>query len=162
MLFRSMAKAFFYRSEWLPSTIKCLELAEQFPDSRYSPDVHLLASKNYLIQRNIPKARIMLSRTVDVAWQQQRYDVLSEAFQLMAEEAITQGDFDAAERPYRQAIAQCTDEEQRAKWQTDLIHYMESSHPEVVRDIVEKRAITDANRPNLLKALDAFRNTWQA
>ena len=49
-----------------------------------------------------------------------------------------------------------------AKWQTDLIHYMESSHPEVVRDIVEKKAISDANRPNLLKALDAFRNTWQA
>ncbi|MFM2134036.1 MAG: hypothetical protein RL156_1317 [Bacteroidota bacterium] len=115
-----MAKAFFYRSEWLPSAIKCMELAEQFPDSPYSPDAHLLASKNYLIQRNLPKAKIMLSRTVDVAWQQQRYDVLSEAFQLMAEEAMVQGDFDAAQRPYRQAILQCTDDEQRARWQTDL------------------------------------------
>ena len=115
-----MAKAFFYRSEWLPSTIKCMELAEQFPDSPYSPDAHLLASKNFLIQRNLPKAKIMLSRTVDIAWQQQRYDVLSEAFQLMAEEAIVQGEFDDAQRPYRQAILQCTDEEQRAKWQTDL------------------------------------------
>ncbi|MFN4770293.1 MAG: tetratricopeptide repeat protein [Candidatus Kapaibacterium sp.] len=115
-----MAKAFFYRSEWLPSAIKCMELAEQFPDSPYSPDAHLLASKNYLIQRNLPKAKIMLSRTVDIAWQQQRYDVLSEAFQLMAEEAMVQGDFDGAQRPYRQAILQCTDDEQRARWQTDL------------------------------------------
>jgi len=49
-----------------------------------------------------------------------------------------------------------------AKWQMDLIHYMEASHPDVLRDIVEKKAITDTNRPNLLKALDAFRNTWQA
>jgi len=49
-----------------------------------------------------------------------------------------------------------------AKWQTDLVHFMEASHPEVVRDIVEKKAITDANRPELLKALAAFRNTWQA
>ena len=49
-----------------------------------------------------------------------------------------------------------------ARWQADLISYMEASHPEVVKDIVEKRAITDANRANLLKALDAFRNTWQA
>ncbi|MFM8569757.1 MAG: hypothetical protein ACKOB6_09170, partial [Candidatus Kapaibacterium sp.] len=115
-----MAKAFFYRSEWLPSTIKCLELVEQFPESPYAPDAHLLASKNYLIQRNLPKAKIMLSRTVDIAWQQQRYDVLSEAFQLMAEESMVRGDFDDAQRPYRQAILQCTDEEQKAKWQTDL------------------------------------------
>jgi len=49
-----------------------------------------------------------------------------------------------------------------ARWQADLINYMEASHPEVVKDIIEKRAITDANRVNLLKALDAFRNTWQA
>jgi F-type H+/Na+-transporting ATPase subunit alpha len=49
-----------------------------------------------------------------------------------------------------------------AKWQADLIYFMEASHPELVRDIAEKKAITDANRANLLKALDAFRNTWQA
>jgi len=49
-----------------------------------------------------------------------------------------------------------------AQWQADLINFMEASHPEVVKDIVEKKAIVDANRSNLLKALDAFRNTWQA
>jgi F-type H+-transporting ATPase subunit alpha len=49
-----------------------------------------------------------------------------------------------------------------AKWQEDLINYMEASYPEVVKDIDEKKAITDSNRSNLLRALDAFRNSWQA
>jgi F-type H+-transporting ATPase subunit alpha len=49
-----------------------------------------------------------------------------------------------------------------AKWQADLINHMESSHPEILRNIVEKKMITDDSRANLLKALDAFRNTWQA
>jgi F-type H+-transporting ATPase subunit alpha len=51
---------------------------------------------------------------------------------------------------------------QMVRWQADLIDYMEASYPEIVRDIVEKKAISDANRANLIKALDAFRNTWQA
>jgi hypothetical protein len=49
-----------------------------------------------------------------------------------------------------------------AKWQADLINYMEASHPEIVKDIAEKKVITDTTRSNMLKALDAFRNTWQA
>ena len=49
-----------------------------------------------------------------------------------------------------------------AKWQLDLINYMESSYPEIVRDVAEKKAIVDATRSNLVKALDAFRNSWQA
>ena len=49
-----------------------------------------------------------------------------------------------------------------ARWQADLLNYMDASHPEVVKGIVEKRAITDEIRANLLKGLDAFRNTWQA
>jgi len=49
-----------------------------------------------------------------------------------------------------------------AQWQADLIAYMEASYPEIVRDITEKKAITDANRASLLKALDAFRSSWQA
>jgi F-type H+-transporting ATPase subunit alpha len=49
-----------------------------------------------------------------------------------------------------------------AQWQTDLLKYMEASHPEIVKDIAEKNSITDAIRANLIKALDAFRNSWQA
>jgi hypothetical protein len=37
---------------------------------------------------------------------------------------------------------------------------MEASYPEIVRDIAEKKAISDATRASLLKALDAFRSSW--
>src|SRR5829696_1666255 len=50
---------------------------------------------------------------------------------------------------------------QMAQWQADLIAYLEASHPEIVRDIAEKKAISDATRASLLKALDAFRSSWQ-
>jgi F-type H+-transporting ATPase subunit alpha len=52
--------------------------------------------------------------------------------------------------------------EKMAQWQADLPRFMESSHPEVARSIIEKKIITDENRVNLTKALDAFRNSWQA
>jgi F-type H+-transporting ATPase subunit alpha len=50
---------------------------------------------------------------------------------------------------------------QMSRWQVELISYMEASHPEIVKDIIEKKSISDATRVNLLKALDSFRNTWQ-
>jgi F-type H+-transporting ATPase subunit alpha len=49
-----------------------------------------------------------------------------------------------------------------AQWQTDLLRFMESSFPEIGRDLVEKKMITDSNRQNLVKALDAFNQSWQA
>jgi F-type H+-transporting ATPase subunit alpha len=39
---------------------------------------------------------------------------------------------------------------------------MEASHPEIGRDITEKKQITDSTRPAMSKALDAFRRSWQA
>lgn len=52
--------------------------------------------------------------------------------------------------------------EKMAQWQADLIRYMATSYPEVGKDIVVKKAITDDNRAALVKALDAFRAGWQA
>ncbi|MBL8102046.1 MAG: F0F1 ATP synthase subunit alpha [Anaerolineales bacterium] len=49
-----------------------------------------------------------------------------------------------------------------AQWQADLIRYMASSYPEIGKDIVTKKAITDDNRAALTKALDGFRAGWQA
>lgn len=51
--------------------------------------------------------------------------------------------------------------EKMAQWQADLIRYMETSYPEIGKDIVEKKAITDDNRAALTKALDSFRAGWQ-
>jgi F-type H+-transporting ATPase subunit alpha len=49
-----------------------------------------------------------------------------------------------------------------AQWQSDLLKFMEASYPEIGRDIAEKKMITDSTRANMVKALDAFRHTWQA
>ena len=49
-----------------------------------------------------------------------------------------------------------------AQWQADLLKFMEASHPEIGRDITEKRMITDSTRAAMAKALDAFRHSWQA
>jgi len=52
--------------------------------------------------------------------------------------------------------------ENMAQWQADLIRYMSTSYPEVGKDLIQKKAITDDNRTALVKALDAFRAGWQA
>ena len=52
--------------------------------------------------------------------------------------------------------------EKMAQWQADLIRYMATSYPEIGKDIVTKKAITDDNRAALMKALEAFRAGWLA
>ena len=49
-----------------------------------------------------------------------------------------------------------------AQWQADLIRFMATSYPEVGKDIIMKKAISDDNRAALIKALEAFRTGWQA
>lgn len=115
-----MAKSYFYKNEWLPSQIKCSELIDKFPDGDLSPDAHLLFAKNLLIQRKFHSGKIILSRTIDIAWQKQRYDILSEAFLLQADLALFERDVERAIRPYKQAIIQTDDNSLRAKWQFDL------------------------------------------
>jgi len=52
--------------------------------------------------------------------------------------------------------------EKMAQWQTEMLRYMETSYPEIGKNITEKKTITDENREKLVKALDAFRTGWQA
>ncbi|MBL8004752.1 MAG: hypothetical protein JNL36_06625 [Candidatus Kapabacteria bacterium] len=115
-----MATAFFYRSEWVPSQIKCQELIDRYEYSDKMPDVHLLLSKSLIVQRKFPQGRQMLSRTVDIAWQFNRWDVLSQAFRLIAELELFHGNLEEAMRPYRQAIAQSDDDALKARWQADM------------------------------------------
>ncbi|MDQ2692178.1 MAG: F0F1 ATP synthase subunit alpha [Chloroflexota bacterium] len=49
-----------------------------------------------------------------------------------------------------------------AQWQTDLLKFMAASYPEIGGDIAEKKMITDSTRASMVKALDAFRRSWQA
>lgn len=115
-----MAESYFFRSEWVPSQQKCIELIERYADGDYSPDAHLLLAKDYLIQRKISQGKQTLSRTVDVAWYKKRYDILSEAYRIQAELAMEEGELDKAVAPYKQAIAQSEDNGIRAAWQADV------------------------------------------
>jgi F-type H+-transporting ATPase subunit alpha len=45
-------------------------------------------------------------------------------------------------------------------WETDLLRYMETSHPELGRDIVEKKRISDENQAALHEAIKTFNSTW--
>ncbi len=148
-----MAKAYFYRNEYLPSQIKCSELVDKFPGGQYSPDAHLLFAKNLLMQRNFEFGNLMLSRSVDIAWQLERYDILSEAFRLQAEVALYNHDKDAAVRPYLQAIAQSEDSEFAAELQKNLavIYYRLGLLEEAV-DAFEK---VDDYSPSYLSMYEA-------
>ena len=52
--------------------------------------------------------------------------------------------------------------EKMAQWQVDLARFMETSYPEVGKDILETNRITDETKETMTKALDAFRAGWQA
>lgn len=119
-----MAQTFFIKEEWLPAQIKCGELIDKFPAGEYSPDAHLLMAKSLIIQTKFREGRLTLSRTVDIAWQLKRYDILSEAFRIEAELYLYEGDKERAFRPYKQAVIQTDDCELRAKWQLDLAALM--------------------------------------
>jgi F-type H+-transporting ATPase subunit alpha len=46
-------------------------------------------------------------------------------------------------------------------WQVELLRFMESSYPEIGRDIAEKKIITEDNRARLMQSLQTFRDTWR-
>jgi tetratricopeptide (TPR) repeat protein len=115
-----MAQAFFYRSEWLPAQIKCQELLQLSPAGELAPDAELLLAKAYLMQRKISLGKQALSRAIDIGWYRKRYDVLSEAFRLQAELALSTGELEAALRPYYHAVLLAPDGELRARWQLEL------------------------------------------
>jgi F-type H+-transporting ATPase subunit alpha len=46
-------------------------------------------------------------------------------------------------------------------WETSLLRFLETSHPELGKDIAEKKRITDETTEKLRSALEAFNSTWQ-
>jgi F-type H+/Na+-transporting ATPase subunit alpha len=47
------------------------------------------------------------------------------------------------------------------QWETDLLRFMSSSHPEIGKEIVEKKALDDDLRARMSKAFETFASTWQ-
>jgi F-type H+-transporting ATPase subunit alpha len=52
--------------------------------------------------------------------------------------------------------------EKMLQWENDLKKYMDASHPEIGKDITEKKVITPENEKKLREALTAFKSSWQS
>jgi len=52
--------------------------------------------------------------------------------------------------------------EKMRQWELDLVRYVETSHPEIGKDIAARKMISDDTRAALGKALEAFKASWQA
>jgi len=52
--------------------------------------------------------------------------------------------------------------EKMNQWQADLLRFMGSSHPEIGKEIIEKKALSDELRSKMTKAFETFANTWMA
>ncbi|MDH3944806.1 MAG: F0F1 ATP synthase subunit alpha, partial [Anaerolineae bacterium] len=50
--------------------------------------------------------------------------------------------------------------ERMQEWETGVLRYLATSHPDIVKDIDEKKRITDENETKLRTAIDAFNSTW--
>ncbi len=46
-------------------------------------------------------------------------------------------------------------------WELSLLRFMDSSYPEIGKDIAEKKRLTDQNQAQLRAALESFSSTWQ-
>ena len=51
--------------------------------------------------------------------------------------------------------------EQMRAWEVALLRFMERSYPEIGREIIEKKRLTDEATPKLRDALEAFKASWQ-
>jgi F-type H+-transporting ATPase subunit alpha len=47
------------------------------------------------------------------------------------------------------------------QWETDLLRFMSSSHPEIGKEIIEKKALDDDLRSRTATAFETFASTWQ-
>lgn len=120
-----IGKTYFYERDWYLSQKKCEELINNYPQSYWYPDAHLLLAMNQMQQGNLEAAEPTISKCIDVAWGRKRADVLSEAFRLNADLYVGTGDFQKALKPYQRAMLLSTDGEELARWQYEigLLHF---------------------------------------
>ncbi|NOZ00170.1 MAG: F0F1 ATP synthase subunit alpha [Chloroflexi bacterium] len=52
--------------------------------------------------------------------------------------------------------------EKMRAWETDLLRYMETSHPDIGKAIATEKRITDETEAKLRQVLETFKMTWQA
>jgi len=48
-----------------------------------------------------------------------------------------------------------------AQWQADLLRFMAASHPDIGKESVEKKALSEDLRSRMATAFGTFASTWQ-
>jgi F-type H+-transporting ATPase subunit alpha len=47
-------------------------------------------------------------------------------------------------------------------WEASMLRNMEASHPDILKDIAQRKQITEETEEKLRGALDTFNRSWQA
>jgi len=89
-------------------------------------------------------------RRMQEVLKQPQYQPVSLEHQVMAIFAGTQGF--ASEVPV----------EKMRHWETDLIKFLDTSHPDISKDLYEKGRIAEETEEKLRAALETFKSTWKA
>ena len=51
--------------------------------------------------------------------------------------------------------------ERMKSWENELVHFMDTSHPEIGKEICEKKLISKENEATLRQALESYNLTWR-
>ncbi len=95
------------------------------------------------------QAQLNRGRHLQEILKQSQYEPMSLADQVIVIYAGTRG--------YADKVS--LDEMKR--WESSILRYMESTHPQISNDIAEKKRISDEIEPELKAAIETFTATWQ-
>jgi F-type H+-transporting ATPase subunit alpha len=59
-----------------------------------------------------------------------------------------------------QGFADKVDVDRMREWETGLVRFLESSNPEIFKDIAQKKVLTDENQAKLREAIETFNRSW--
>ncbi|MBI9049235.1 MAG: F0F1 ATP synthase subunit alpha [Anaerolineaceae bacterium] len=96
------------------------------------------------------QAQLKKGQTLQELLKQSQYEPVDLENQVMALYAGTRGYADKV------PVSKISD------WETELVKYMSTSHPEIGESIATAKRITEENEEKLKKALVVFQNTWKA
>jgi F-type H+-transporting ATPase subunit alpha len=61
-----------------------------------------------------------------------------------------------------QGFADNVDVDRISEWEAALVRYIDSAHPEILKDIADRKIITDENQGKLREAIENFNRSWLA
>jgi len=59
-----------------------------------------------------------------------------------------------------QGFSDNVDVDRMSEWEGALVRYIEASHPDILKDIADKKILTDENQGKLREAIENFNRSW--